>query len=83
MPRMYVNTDEKVIGKYFTLPTWLMYLSMKKRLKESHAWYGKNYSLYQWDKYSTTQNRWLSFSLWLCLACLIILGISLVTLLWK
>lgn len=68
-----------MIGKYFSLPTWLLYLSFKDGLKEDHAWYGKDYSLYLWDKYSTTENRWMSLSMWVVLACLIILTVGLFT----
>jgi len=61
--------------EYFNLPTWLMYLVLKRMLPKTHIWYGRNFSLEQWSSGATRFTLFISLILWLDCMVLLILQI--------
>jgi len=61
--------------KYFLIPTWLIYLVLKRMFPKKHVWYDRNFSLEQWSTGATLFTLFVSLVLWLDCVGLLILQI--------
>lgn len=59
-----IQINFSALPKFWSIPTWLLYFSIKNYLPPDHSWYCRNYNLHAWHKGCTKFSHQMNFLFW-------------------